>query len=130
MHRSLRDNGLFRSSSNYRVDNEGFDSKKPRCCARSLSFLSDGAASPFRVPAASDGLEARWRKEKKKDDKMKRRRRRKEKQKRSGWESGRGREGEREHGQTKQAERKARRVLAGGSKTEETNEDERARIRR
>lgn len=93
MHRSLRDNGLFRSSSNYRVDNEGFDSKKPRCCARSLSFLSDGAASPFRVPAASDGLEARWRKEKKKDDKMKRRRRRKEKQKRSGWWQGeRGRE--------------------------------------
>lgn len=87
MHRSLRDNGLFRSSSNYRVDNEGFDSKKPRLLfllssLSSLFFRADGAASPFTVPS-SDGLEARWRKEKKrkkrkekKKDEMKRRRRR------------------------------------------------------
>lgn len=98
MHRSLRDNGLFRSSSNYRVDNEGFDSKKPRLLflpssLSSLFFRADGAASPFRVPS-SDGLEARWRKEKKKErkrkkDEMKRRRRRRgENEERGGSERG------------------------------------------
>lgn len=83
MHRSLRDNGLFRSSSNYRVDNEGFDSKKPRLLfllssLSSLFFRADGAASPFRVPS-SDGLEARWRKgERKKKERKKERRNEKE----------------------------------------------------
>lgn len=124
MHRSLRDNGLFRSSSNYRVDNEGFDSKKPRLLfllssLSSLFFRADGAASPFRVPS-SDGLEARWRKgerkkrKEKKKDEMKRRRRE------------RGARWQRERlARTKQARKKGtRRVLA--PKTEETNEDERA----
>lgn len=36
MRRSLRYNGLFRSFSNYRVDNKGFDSREP---ARSRAFF-------------------------------------------------------------------------------------------
>lgn len=78
MHRSLRDNGLFRSSSNYRVDNEGFDSKKPslpllRPPPSPLLLWPGEAARPFQgSQRESDGLEARWRKEKNEEEKMKR----------------------------------------------------------